>query len=53
VDRRKGTIESTTVVHGEEDLIRVGCIAWKWMSEVSFVISLDTNISFDRLYGFM
>lgn len=42
VDKRQVTTESTTVIHEEEDLIRVGCIAWKLMSEVSIVINLKT-----------
>ncbi|XP_048774069.2 uncharacterized protein LOC125679140 [Ostrea edulis] len=46
VDKRQVTTKSTTVIHEEEDLIRVGCIAWKLMSEDSllFVVSKDIHI---------
>ncbi|XP_062620773.1 uncharacterized protein LOC134282393 [Saccostrea cucullata] len=46
VDKRKLTTDSKTVLHEDEDLIRVDCIAWKLLSQkyVLLIVSKDIHV---------
>ncbi|XP_061188237.1 general transcription factor 3C polypeptide 4-like [Saccostrea echinata] len=46
IDKRKLTTDSKTIVHGDQDLIRVDCIAWKLLSQkcVLLIVSKDIHV---------